>query len=377
MNKLPPLSLYIHIPWCLKKCPYCDFNSYQLIGIIPEKKYIYHLLKDLEQHTSLIKNRIINSIFIGGGTPSLIHPNTIKYLIDNIKNIVNISDIVEITIEMNPKIQEIEYIPEYQYSGINRISIGIQSFDSDLLKKIGRNYNKFEAHKAIELAMNVPLININLDIMHGLPTQSIQSGISDLQQAIQYSPNHLSWYQLTIEPNTIFQYKKPKLPSEYKLWTIFKNGNKLLKQSGYHQYEISAYSKTGYKCKHNLNYWRYGDYLGIGCGAHSKITNDNGKIIRIIKKKQIVQFMNGKYIEKIYSVELKDRIFEYFLNHFRIFEPISKKKFQEHTGINPKNIQNEINTAILNKYLIQTNTHWKTTNKGKLFLNNLLEIFIT
>ncbi|CAL4325516.1 Heme chaperone HemW [Buchnera aphidicola (Eriosoma grossulariae)] len=376
MIKIPSLSLYIHIPWCKKKCPYCDFNSYPTTGEIPEKKYIFHLLQDLKQNIQLIKNRTICSIYIGGGTPSLIHPKIIKKLLEDVKNIVPVLKNAEITIEMNPNIQEIKYIPDYCNAGINRISIGIQSFNKNLLKKIGRNYTDMEIYKIMNFIKNIPFINLNLDLMYGLPQQSINTGILDIEKTIQYNPTHISWYQLTIEPNTLFELNQPILPKENISWNIFKYGNQLLKKSGYQQYEISSFSKPGYQCKHNLNYWRYGDYLGIGCGAHSKITKKNGDIIRIIKKKQIFNFMNGEYIEKITFIKPEERAFEYFINHFRIFEPISKKHFSQLTGLNPIDIKNEINDAVLKKYLKKNHTHWETTKKGKLFLNNLLEIFI-
>ncbi|XRX42652.1 MAG: radical SAM family heme chaperone HemW [Buchnera aphidicola (Eriosoma harunire)] len=373
---LPPISLYIHIPWCIKKCFYCDFTSYVTEHTIPEKKYIYHLLKDLETSAKLIKDRTIHSIFIGGGTPSLIQPHYIKKLLYSIKNIISISKHAEITIEINPKIKEISYIDNYQDAGINRISIGIQSFNSNHLKIIGRNHTSKESHKAIEMALKYNSINLNLDLIHGLPQQSLHHSLLDLQTAIQYSPHHISWYELTIEPNTVFAFKKPNLPSINNLWKIFKHGNVFLKKSGYIQYEISSYSKPEYQCQHNLNYWNYGDYIGIGCSAHSKITNHNGSITRIVKKKQIFHFTQGQYIEKLYYVNKQDRIIEYFINSLRLFSPISKKQFQNRTHINPTTIKNEIQEAMQQNYLTQTKTHWTTTRKGKLFLNNLLEIFV-
>ncbi|CAL4043884.1 Heme chaperone HemW [Buchnera aphidicola (Tetraneura ulmi)] len=377
MKKLPPLSLYIHIPWCTKKCPYCDFSSFPVKENIPEKKYIDHLLKDLYSNKKHYLNREIKTIFIGGGSPSLFSEKGIQFLIKEIKKNIFLSKNAEITIEVNPNTTESNKILNYLNSGINRISIGIQSFDSKLLKNIGRIHNSHETKNVIKQLVKIPNINFNVDLMYGLPNQSIKQGILDLKTAIKFQPKHISWYQLTIEPKTLFFYKTPKLPSEESSWKILQEGKKILKKLNYKQYEISSYSKKGYQCQHNLNYWKYGDYLGIGCASHSKITKENGSIIRIVKKNKIKKYMEEKcYIEKIELIKKKKRIFEYFVNNFRLFQSISKKHFYEFTGIKPKKINVEINKAKKKGYLIETKKNWKTTNNGKLFLNDLLEIFL-
>ncbi|QCI24583.1 radical SAM family heme chaperone HemW [Buchnera aphidicola (Muscaphis stroyani)] len=375
MFKLPPISLYIHIPWCLKKCGYCDFTSYVDKNTLPEKQYIKHLLKDFEKDLSLINNRKIGTIFIGGGTPSLLKYESIQDLIQGIKKRTFISNNIEISMEANPSTLESERFIYYKMSGINRFSLGIQTFQSSFLKKIERTYSSKEAHKAIKIIKKINS-NINLDLMYGLPGQSIKDGLLDLNYAINYDPSHISWYQLTIEPNTRFYQKKPKLPDENIVLSILKKGKKLLKESGYKQYEISSYSKPNYQCKHNLNYWNFGDYIGIGCGAHGKITQKNGNIIRTIKNKNMNDFLSGKYIHSEHKISIKDRTFEYFMNLFRLYQPVIKNHFRERTNINEKYIQKKIEKAIKKGYLIETFNSWNTTDLGKNFLNSLLKIFL-
>ena len=284
MLKLPPLSLYVHIPWCVQKCPYCDFNSHAQKGDIPEQDYIHHLLKDLQADLQRFKDSIqqrkLHSIFIGGGTPSLFSSESIAYLLKEIKTQIDFEDNIEITLEANPGTVEAERFKGYVSAGVTRISMGIQSFNDDKLQRLGRIHNAAEAKSAVNLAKVSGLKSFNLDLMHGLPNQTLEEALDDLRQAIELSPPHLSWYQLTIEPNTMFAYRPPKLPDDDELWDIFEQGHRLLTAAGYQQYETSAYAKAGFQCKHNLNYWRFGDYLSIGCGAHGKLTFPNGEITR-------------------------------------------------------------------------------------------------
>lgn len=375
MFKLPPISLYIHIPWCLKKCGYCDFYSYVSKSAIPEKKYIEHLLKDLEKDLRLINERRINTIFIGGGTPSLLKNSSIENLLKEIKKRTNISNKTEITIESNPTTLEYKRFLNYKKSGINRFSIGIQTFNSDLLKKIERTYNKEEAILAIEEISKINK-NFNLDIMYGLPNQSLNDVLLDLKYAVKHNPTHISWYQLTIEPNTLFYVKKLNLPNENMIFKMLIQGDKFLKKSGYKKYEISSYSKINYECQHNLNYWNFGDYIGIGCSAHGKITQKNGDIIRTVKNKNINDFINGKYLKHKNIILKKERPFEYFMNTFRLYKPVLKKQFQERTNIDPIYIKEKIKKAIEKGYIKDKIDFWNTTNKGKIFLNSLLKIFL-
>lgn len=375
MFKLSPISLYIHIPWCLKKCGYCDFHSYVSPEIIPEKKYIENLLKDFEKDLHLIKNRKINTIFIGGGTPSLLKNKSIKRLIYGIKERYFVSQNAEITIEANPKTIECKRFVHYKNSGINRFSLGVQTFNSDLLKKIERTYDLDECINAIKELKKVSQ-NINLDLMYGLPDQTLENSLLDLKYAIGYNPSHISWYQLTIEPNTIFYSKKLNIPHDEIIFEMFSKGDKLLRKSGYKKYEISSYAKHDYQCQHNLNYWNFGDYIGIGCGAHGKITQKNGKIIRTFKNKNIKNFLNGNYLNSVNTVSEEDIVFEYFMNTFRLYKPILKKDFRKKTHINEINIKKRIQKAINNGFLINTTDYWNTTKKGKFFLNSLLKIFL-
>lgn len=375
MLKLSPISLYIHIPWCLKKCGYCDFYSYVSKGIIPEKKYIESLLKDFEKDLIVVKNREINTIFIGGGTPSLLKNRSIKKLIDGIKERSFVAKNAEITIEANPKTIESKRFIHYKNSGVNRFSLGIQTFNSNLLKKIERTYDLDESINSIKELKKVSK-NINLDLMYGLPDQTLKNSLLDLQHAIGYNPSHISWYQLTIEPNTIFYSKQLNIPNEDIIFEMHSQGDKLLKKSGYKKYEISSYSKDNYQCQHNLNYWNFGDYIGIGCGAHGKITQKNGQIVRTFKNKNIKDFLNGNYINSVNTVLEKDKVFEYFMNTFRLYKPVFKKDFREKTYINEIHIEKEIQKATQKGFLINSSDHWNTTKKGKLFLNSLLKIFL-
>ena len=380
---LPPLSLYIHIPWCVQKCPYCDFNSHAQKGAIPEKEYIQHLLADLSQdltaYQKAIGERKIHSIFIGGGTPSLFSAEGIQYLLAEIQKRIAFEDQIEITLEANPGTAEAERFLGYVQGGVNRISMGIQSFEPEKLLKLGRIHNREEAIQAVEFAKNAASLGLrsfNLDLMHGLPNQSVLQALSDLKQAIALNPPHLSWYQLTIEPNTMFYYRQPTLPDDDELWDIFEQGHQLLTSAGYEQYETSAYAKKGYQCQHNLNYWRFGDYLAIGCGAHGKITYPTGEIYRFSKTKHPKGYMRGEYRYSQELIALEDRPFEFFMNRFRLLEATPKTDFEQLTGLTLKSIEPIIAQAIEKNYLTETTQYWQITQHGKLFLNELLEGFL-
>ncbi|CAL4324562.1 Heme chaperone HemW [Buchnera aphidicola (Periphyllus testudinaceus)] len=374
--KLPKLSLYIHIPWCLKKCPYCDFYSQSIKKRIPEKKYIKNLILDLEKDLKFAQSRKIYSIFIGGGTPNLIQPKYIKILIKEIKKRTIFSKNIEITLESNPESINKNFFFKYKLAGINRISLGIQSFNEKILKNIQRKYSYENLIKKIKIIKKINFKNINFDLMYGLPNQKLKHIKFDINTAISLKPSHISWYQLCIEKNTPFYKNTPILPKENKINIMQKNGKKILKKNKFYQYEISSYSKKNNQCKHNINYWKYGDYIGIGCGSHGKITLSNKKIIRTYKNKNIYEFLNGKHIKKISFINKEDRLLEFFMNNFRLNKPCSRKNFKNFTGINEKYIKKEISKAIQKKYIIQKKKYWKTTKLGKLFLNNLLEIFI-
>ena len=376
MPELPPLSLYIHIPWCVQKCPYCDFNSHALKGEVPHSEYVQHLLKDLDQDLPLTAGREVRTIFIGCGTPSLLSSEAMQQLMDGVRARLPPAADAEITMEANPGTVEADRFSGYQRAGINRISIGVQSFSPQKLTRLGRIHGPDEAVRAAQLAAGLGLRSFNLDLMHGLPDQSLEEALDDLRQAIALNPPHLSWYQLTIEPNTLFGSRPPVLPDDDALWDIFEQGHQLLSAAGYQQYETSAYAKPGYRCEHNLNYWRFGDYLGIGCGAHGKLTQPDGRIVRTVKTRHPRGFMKGNYLDKQHDVPDEDKPFEFFMNRFRLLEAAPRADFQRYTGLEEAVIRPQIDAAIAAGYVQEQPEHWQITEKGKLFLNSLLELFM-
>ncbi|RRO05569.1 radical SAM family heme chaperone HemW [Pectobacterium aquaticum] len=376
MLKLPPLSLYIHIPWCVQKCPYCDFNSHALKGDVPHQEYVDHLLADLDADLPLASGRELHSIFIGGGTPSLLSAEAMQALLDGVRARIPLTPDAEITMEANPGTVEADRFSGYQRAGINRISIGVQSFDPQKLTRLGRIHGPDEARRAAHLATGLGLRSFNLDLMHGLPDQSLDEALDDLRQAIALNPPHLSWYQLTIEPNTLFSSRPPTLPDDDALWDIYEQGHALLSAAGYQQYETSAYAKPGYQCQHNLNYWRFGDYLGIGCGAHGKLTFSDGRILRTVKVRHPRGYMQGTYLDKQHDVANDDRPFEFFMNRFRLLEAAPREDFTAYTGLDEHSIRSQLDQALAQGYLTETATHWQITEHGKLFLNSLLELFL-
>ncbi len=376
---LPPLSLYVHVPWCVQKCPYCDFNSHGQKGDIPEAEYVQHLIDDLKADLHLVQGRKIHSIFIGGGTPSLLTGDAYTRLLSEVDNLIGLADNCEITLEANPGTVETGRFKEYVKAGINRISIGIQSLQSDKLKALGRIHGTNEATYAAEQAKEAGLNSFNLDLMHGLPGQTLDDALSDLKQIIALDPPHISWYQLTIEPNTQFASKPPTLPQDETLWDIQEQGQALLAEAGYIQYEISGYAKPGYQCQHNLNYWRFGDYLGIGCGAHGKVTNaKTGIITRTEKVKHPRGYMDmvKPYLYKSWHVEQDDLAFEFFMNRFRLVEPCPIEDYSALTNQPLQSQQAALNKAINTGLLIEKDGHWQVSLKGHRFLNDLLELFV-
>ncbi|WP_312558615.1 radical SAM family heme chaperone HemW [Atlantibacter hermannii] len=376
MANLPPLSLYIHIPWCVQKCPYCDFNSHALKGEVPHDDYVQHLLADLDKDMAMAQGREITTIFIGGGTPSLLSGPAMQTLLDGVRARLAVRDDAEITMEANPGTVEADRFVDYQRAGVNRISIGVQSFDQAKLTRLGRIHGPDEAKRAALLARSLGLRSFNLDLMHGLPDQTLEEALDDLRQAIALNPPHLSWYQLTIEPNTMFGSRPPVLPDDDALWDIFEQGHQLLSAAGYQQYETSAYAKPGYQCQHNLNYWRFGDYLGIGCGAHGKITYPDGRILRTSKTRHPRGYMQGNYLDRQHDVEAADKPFEFFMNRFRLLEAAPRTEFTRYTGLSEETVRPQIEQAKSLGYIEETPEYWQITQHGKLFLNSLLELFL-
>lgn len=386
-----PLSLYIHIPWCVRKCPYCDFNSHQSPNDsngnqqVPEKEYVRALLNDLETELPHIWGRPLVSIFIGGGTPSLFSADAIASLLSGLRERLPIRPSMEITMEANPGTFEQERFSQYRQAGINRLSIGIQSYDSDHLKALGRIHDSNEALNAATIAKKAGFNNFNLDLMHGLPKQNSDQALADLQQAIDCKPSHISWYQLTIEKNTLFHHSPPVLPNADALWEIQEKGQKLLNQAGYTQYEVSAYAKgDGDKntCNHNMNYWQFGDYVGIGAGAHGKITQPNGEITRHTKYRQPTEYIqqaNKREPRSSTILLTKEALpFEFMLNALRLKHGFSGDLFEQRTRLDFNKIEPLIQQAIEKRLMIKDDKRGKirTTKKGWEFLNDVMEMFL-
>jgi len=365
-----PLSLYIHFPWCVRKCPYCDFNSHALKNELPEADYIKCLIQDLKQDMS---PRKLHSIFLGGGTPSLFSANALAQLFAEIPR----EKTIEITMEANPGTFEQKKFSDFRNAGINRLSIGVQSFDNEKLKALGRIHDATEAINAIEQARDVGFENMNIDIMYGLPKQTYKEALADLQQAIDLQPQHISWYQLTLEPNTLFYHQPPPLPKHDALWEIEVAGKQLLKDHGYIQYEVSAYAKEGFTCQHNKNYWEFGDYLGIGAGAHAKITKSNS-IIRTSKLKHPKAYMQtqNSYIASTKTLTPSEIIFEFMLNALRLQHPISFDLFSNRTGLNKNSLEPTFDKANAAGLLEWDNEHFWPSERGRDYLNELLELFL-
>lgn len=376
---LPPLALYVHIPWCVQKCPYCDFNSHALKQGLPETAYIDALLEDLEADLFRVPGRELSSIFIGGGTPSLLSAEAIARLLAGIRSRIPFADDIEITMEANPGTVEAGRFAGFQAAGINRISIGVQSFDPAQLQKLGRIHDPAQASSAAHQAAGLGLRSFNLDLMHGLPGQTLEQALDDLRQAIALAPPHLSWYQLTIEPNTAFGARPPQLPEDETLWDIQEQGHALLLAAGYRQYEISAYAKPGFECQHNLNYWRFGDYLGIGCGAHGKLTDAaTGVIQRTVKIKHPKGYLDPAraYLDECWTVNADELPFEYFMNRFRLFEAVPKHEFSQRTGLDEASQAARLQEAMACELLLDGGDHWQVTELGHRYLNKLLQLFM-
>lgn len=376
---LPPLSLYIHIPWCVRKCPYCDFNSHAAQDTLPEAEYINALLADLATEKDRVYQRPIQSIFIGGGTPSLFSAHSLEQLINSIAKQFSLADNIEITLEANPGTAEQQKFADYYQLGINRLSIGVQSFHSTQLQALGRIHSAQEAINAAAMAHKAGFTRLNLDLMHGLPQQTPQQALADLQQAIALQPDHLSWYQLTIEPNTAYWSHPPILPEDEALWAIQEQGQALLAEQGYQQYEISAYAKSASaQAKHNLNYWNFGDFIGIGAGAHGKLTHPDGTIYRNWKTRVPKDYLaaNGQFQAGQRQLNEAELPIEFMMNALRLTEGVPTNYFQERTYLPLTSIATICAKAQQAGLLASDEKRLVATPQGLLFLNNLLEYFL-
>jgi oxygen-independent coproporphyrinogen-3 oxidase len=375
----PSLSLYIHFPWCVKKCPYCDFNSHTLKKKFNEEIYIDHLIKDLEQDVPLVWGRTVNSVFMGGGTPSLFSAKSIERLLNAVRMLLQCKPDMEVTMEVNPGTGEYDNFVGYKKAGVNRISFGVQSLDDENLQALGRIHTSKQAIDTYHKAREAGFDNINLDMMFALPKQTLKTAQEDLSKLIALDPEHISYYQLTIEPNTLFAVKTPSfLPNDESLEAMYLQGNVCLEENGYQQYEVSAYSKAAQHCQHNDNYWQFGDYLGIGAGAHSKISfGASNEVIRYLKYKSPKDYQNkSSYIQEKRVLSEEDLIFEYMLNAVRLKKIIKLPDFSMTTGICFTKLINKLDYAINMKWVIYQQDTLEITSQGFLVSDEIMKLLL-
>jgi len=380
LTALPPLSLYIHFPWCVRKCPYCDFNSHEAKdgGAFPEQEYLDAVRTDLEMALPLIWGRKIYTIFVGGGTPSLMSAAGLDRLLSDVRTLLPLDSDCEITMEANPGTFEAEKFKSYRASGVNRLSIGIQSFNERHLKALGRIHDDNEARRAVEIA-RANFDNFNLDLMYALPSQTLEEARQDVETAMAFKPPHLSLYHLTMEPNTLFAKYPPTLPDDDTSADMQDMIAELTAANGYDQYEISAYAKEGRRARHNLNYWEFGDYLGIGAGAHSKLSFPH-RILRQARYKQPKAYMEqiklGAPVQEEYEIQREDMGFEFMLNTLRLHGGFDPNLFSERTGLSINAIEKQLNAAEAKGLLYRDYKIIKPTALGQRFLNDLQEMFL-
>ncbi|MEM9103017.1 MAG: radical SAM family heme chaperone HemW [Pseudomonadota bacterium] len=375
-----PLSLYIHMPWCVKKCPYCDFNSHEMKDPIDEARYIDALIQDLTQELPAVWGRKLSSIFIGGGTPSLISAEGYEKLFSTMRSLIPFQPDMEITLEANPGTFDANNFAGYRELGINRLSIGVQSFNNEQLQVLGRIHSSDQALQAIEHAKRIGFDNFNIDLMHGLPDQTLLAALADIKTAIQCEPTHISWYQLTLEPNTAFYNQPPTLPEEDILIDIQDQGEALLKSAGFDRYEISAFAKPGKASFHNMNYWEFGDYLGIGAGAHQKLTNMQYQTVtRRHKFRHPKDYMNMSkgFVSGEKVLTAQELPLEFMMNAMRLMDGVPRALFAQRSGLMIENILPAIEKAQQKGLLEESWQQLKPTPQGYRFLNDLLENFMT
>jgi oxygen-independent coproporphyrinogen-3 oxidase len=375
---LPPLSLYIHIPWCVRKCPYCDFNSHEARDSLPEQEYVAALVRDLELALPLIWGRKVYTVFFGGGTPSLLSGASIGELLRQVRMLLPLDLGAEITLEANPGTVEAARFAAYRDAGVNRLSLGIQSFNDTHLRALGRIHNADEARRAIEIAQQ-HFDNINLDLMYALPNQTLDEALQDVQAALQFSPQHLSCYHLTLEPNTLFHRNPPTLPDDDASSDMQQRIEQMLAVHGYQHYETSAFAQPGRRARHNLNYWQFGDYLGIGAGAHSKLSFHD-KVLRQARHKQpqvyLEQVSKGTPLQSENEVPIGELAFEFMMNALRLNQGFDSVLFQERTSLPLLLIQRELQDAEQRGLLMRDHQRIAPTELGQRFLNDLLQIFL-
>jgi len=384
ISELPPLSLYLHMPWCVRKCPYCDFNSHTAGPNVPKDRYVDALIADLatEAAEGRAAGRPLVSVFIGGGTPSLFSGSQLGRVLDAVRDMFDVQPGAEITMEANPGTVECVDLPGYRAAGVNRLSIGAQSFDAAILETLGRIHGPAEIVKSFEAARDAGFRRINLDLMFALPGQDLALAQADIRQALALGPSHISYYQLTLEPNTVFHARPPaNLPDEETAWDIQQLGHRMLQEAGFEQYEISAFARPGERCVHNLNYWQFGDYLGVGAGAHGKFTSVDGAVWRYSKPAHPLAYMqqaeNRKFAGGASAVPDADLGFEYLLNALRLPQGFSEAGLRQRTGLCLDALRPQLERAA-GKGLIasQDGAAWQPTALGWRFLNDLQAEFL-
>ena len=376
----PPLALYIHIPWCVRKCPYCDFNSHNAPEAIPQREYVDALLADLDQDLALVAGREVVSIFFGGGTPSLFSAENIACILDGVATRLALQPSLEITLETNPGTVEHDSFSGYRRAGVNRISFGVQSFDDAALKRIGRIHDAAQAETAIKSAQDAGITNLNLDLMYALPEQTLAQALADVEKGILLQTPHFSHYQLTLEPNTVFAAKPPPLPDHDSAWDMQEACQARLAEAGFAHYEVSAYAKPGQECRHNQNYWRFGDYLGIGAGAHGKISNADGEVRRRWKVKHPAAYLRHATTPQRLGgddiVVAEQLPFEFMLNALRLTGGFALAEFTAHTGLPLTAIQTQLDDATTRGWLTIENGWLCPTDLGQRFLNDVMQLFL-
>ena len=382
---MPPLALYVHIPWCVKKCPYCDFNSHAQNGALPAAEYVRALLADLDrdltQFGDAIGGRPIHSVFFGGGTPSLFAPDAIARVLDGVAARLALPRDAEVTLETNPGTVEHGRFDGYLAAGVNRISFGVQSFDDDKLRRLGRIHSAMEVDRAVKSAQDAGYANINLDLMYALPEQTPAQAIDDVERALALQPTHVSHYQLTLEPNTLFAAKPPPLPDEDSAWDMQEACQAVLAAAGYAQYEVSAYAREGRECAHNLNYWRFGDYLGIGAGAHGKLTDaDTARIVRTSKVKLPRSYLERAARDEAFGTQVdvvpRERPFEFMMNALRLRDGVDAGSFSARTGLDDAAIDDVLRRARARGWLVDDPARIAATDLGWRYLNDVIGAFL-
>jgi len=376
----PSLALYVHMPWCVRKCPYCDFNSHQLKSAAPDSSYVDALIRDLDLELPSVSGRRIDTVFFGGGTPSLFQPEDFSRLLGAFRQRIAFAKDVEITLEANPGTIERGRFAGYRDAGINRVSLGAQTFAPRALEALGRIHSADDTHRAVAELRAAMLDDFNLDLMYALPQQTPEEALEDVRIACALEPVHISYYQLTLEPGTVFHARPPELPDEDAAWRIQTAGQKLLADAGYVQYEVSAYARPGKRCRHNLNYWLFGDYLGIGAGAHGKLSVElPQRILRTVKPKQ-----PREYLEQIRRagsgesspIAAADLPFEFMLNALRLNEGFTVRDFRRRTGLEMASVERKLAEGEARGLLVRRADGWHPSELGRRFLNDLQVSFL-